>query len=591
MLYENSTWPFWHQEGRRLHTLEAHAGDLIIGGSNPLRLQSMTNTNTNDTASAVAQIIRLVEAGAELVRLTAQGQKEASNLAVIKKTLRTRGVQVPLIADIHFNPAAAEEAARIVEKVRINPGNYTDRNKGQFTFSDAEYANSIERIRDRMLPLIKICKQNGTAMRIGSNHGSLSERIMSRYGDSPEGMVESAMEFIRICEDFNYYNIVLSMKSSNTRVMVQATRLLVQRMSDNGRIYPLHLGVTEAGDGDDGIIKSVAGIGALLADGIGDTIRVSLTGAPEPELPVAKVLKSCFEQSCSFPVMSQLASDDYRPFEYHRRKSDRICGAGAGQQPIVVGDNTINPKPDWIVENDKIILAENEKIEIHTVSSYELKENSHPCLVMLNELPKEGFLEKVAKDKSVIFCLQAKEHSLFDFARNLNTVLNNRGMNTPLIIRHEFSTGDDLIPMVYESAPLFLDGIADGIWINTSDNNQAANSLSFKLLQACRSRFTATEFISCPSCGRTRFNIEDAVKNIRKRTDHLPGITIGVMGCIVNGPGEMADADYGYVGAGKGKITLFKGREAVKKDVPEELAVDELIKLIKTHGDWKDKPE
>jgi (E)-4-hydroxy-3-methylbut-2-enyl-diphosphate synthase len=539
----------------------------------------------------VDQLIRLADAGCDMVRITAQGIKEAANLANIKSRLKIRGYNIPLIADIHFNPAAAETAARIVEKIRINPGNYTDRNQGKVNFSDTEYSEGIDRIRENLKPLIAICRQFGTAVRIGSNHGSLSERIMSRYGDTPEGMVESAIEFIRIFEDLDFRNLVLSMKSSNTRVMVQATRLLVRRMSETGAIYPLHLGVTEAGDGEDGIIKSAAGIGALLADGIGDTIRVSLTGAPEPELPVAKILKQCFEKICEKDTVAAFDTQSYHPYTYSRRDTLKVGDAGGGGQPIVAGYSGELPEADWIRNDTGFFTKHKRQISLQTEETFMEMVGTLNPMVILDRIPSERFLEKAAKESSLIVCLALKDSGSFDFIRTILQLFEKHGICCPVILKASYQETDDIVRIAFEAGPAFIDGLADGLWIEDKLESRKGTHLAFKLLQACRSRFSGTEFISCPSCGRTLFDLEDAVKKIRERTSHLPGITIGVMGCIVNGPGEMADADYGYVGAGKGRITLFKGPQAVKKNVLEAEAVDELIALIKSHGDWKEKSE
>jgi len=519
----------------RFKTTEVNIGDVPLGANNPIRIQSMTNTDTMDTLSTVEQTLRMVRAGCEYVRITAQGIKEAENLAVIKNELRKHGCKVPLIADIHFNPTAAEVAARIVEKVRINPGNYTDKKHFQkVDYTESEYQEEIERIRERILPLIKICKEYGTAMRIGTNHGSLSDRIISRYGDTPLGMVESALEYIRICRDSDYHNLVLSMKSSNVRVMVQACRLLVSRMKAEGMNYPLHLGVTEAGDGEDGRIKSVAGIGTLLGDGIGDTIRVSLTEAPENELSVARMLVQHYQNNdARFPLDFE-GKIPVNPYEYLKRKT-KTMGSVGGDRPMAVVTHAGDIPSGVIVANQK---------------------------------NNAGF-------------------------RKLFFDLINHNDLTPVIIHRYFSDcAADKFQFLATSeiAPLLIDGLGDGIWLEADGiSPEIVERTAYSILQATRSRITKTEYIACPSCGRTLYDIQETLKKIRKRTSHLKNLKIAVMGCIVNGPGEMADADYGYVGAGKGKITLYKKKEVIRKNIPQTEAVEALITLIKESGDWEEK--
>lgn len=544
-----------------LKTREVKIGNIPVGGDNPIRIQSMTNTNTLDTEATVGQVIELVKAGCEYVRITTQGIKEAENLKNIKDLLQQKGISVPLIADVHFNPKVAELAAGIVEKVRINPGNYVDKPRGKTFFTEKEYNDEIIRIKERIEPLIQICKAHGTALRIGSNHGSLSERIMSRYGDTPEGMVESALEFVRICRELDFHNLVLSMKSSNTRVMVYSTRLLVHKMKQERMNYPIHLGVTEAGAGDDGRIRSAVGIGSLLEDGIGDTIRVSLTENPVNEIPVVKALIERY----NFLSLHSNLKKDYQhpnPFEYQRRKTTSVGSIGGTKPPVVVGY-------DFNIKQKNIKFADPSNIT-------------------------DEQIEKLKKDKNAILVLEGDQTSGIHDRRKTFYNLMKRGCMTPVIIKRSYSNlsrSDLLINSAIDFGGLLIDGLGDGIWLQSDDtiDNQSLNEMALDILQASRVRFSKTEFIACPSCGRTLFDIEERLKEIRKKTGHLKNLKIGVMGCIVNGPGEMADADYGYVGAGPGKITLYKGRDVVKKNIDEELALETLIMLIKDNGDWKEK--
>lgn len=640
---------------QRMVTREVRVGDVALGGNHPIRVQSMTTTDTMDTMATVAQSIRMIEAGCEYVRITAPSINEARNLESIKKELRNRGYQTPLIADIHFTPNAAELAARIVEKVRVNPGNYADRKKFEtIDYTDSEYHAELDRIRERFSPLVKICKEYGTAMRIGTNHGSLSDRIMSRYGDSPTGMVESAMEFLRICEDLSYHNIVLSMKSSNPQVMVQAYRLLITRMQAEGMNYPLHLGVTEAGEGEDGRIKSAAGIGTLLEDGIGDTIRVSLTEDPEFEIPVAKALVARYQNRASHASIVPLREDailPYSPLEYNRRKTRATGNIGAQHVPVVIADYSTKEKitpaslfPSgyhYAVASDKWNLSDQACDYVYcgdTIADFEIpgtlgliyncqtwKNIESPVraypLFCGNEYFEAGYkssqLNFVAVDASVIFdsskqflskikndpsvVLIADTFHLHGMAdqRRIFIELMDQGVDVPVIIKRNYrELSEDTLQLhaSTDAGALLLDGFGDGLWIKAPGivSEKTLNSLAFGILQACRTRISKTEYISCPSCGRTLFDLQETTAKIRSRTDHLKGIKIGIMGCIVNGPGEMADADYGYVGVGPGKITLYKGKEVVKKNIEAAVAVDELIGLIKEHGDWSEpalKPE
>lgn len=623
----------------RYKTREVKIGDIPLGGSNPIRIQSMTTTDTMNTIATVEQTIRMVEAGCEYVRITAPSMNEAQNLDEIKKELRRRGYNVPLIADIHFTPNAAELAARIVEKVRINPGNYVDKKKFEvIEYTDAGYEEEIDRIREKFTPLVKICKEYGTAMRIGTNHGSLSDRIMSRYGDTPLGMVESALEFLRICADNNYHQIVLSMKASNTQVMVQAYRLLIRKMEEEGMNYPLHLGVTEAGDGEDGRIKSAVGIGALLEDGLGDTIRVSLTEDPEFEAPVAISLASRYTDRTSHPEIKEVTLNPIDPFVYTRRASDEMIGTGGTNVPRVVADlsevsisrpNDLNqigyfydePTDKWNMTDsapDFIYMGRNllpfdipnglraiyeakfwteqnlfgKGHPYYTMAEYISDHENAPlfCFVemKLNDLTEKN-LKLLKQEKSVIpVFVTNNPHGMAEQRRMFIEFLNN-GVSAPVIIRRHYSVNDETfrIHSSTDAGALLIDGLGDGLWLNCSGlSPKDINRITFGILQASRVRISKTEYIACPSCGRTLFDLVETTDKIRKRTEHLKGIKIAIMGCIVNGPGEMADADYGYVGSGPGKITLYRGKNIVKRNVSSENAVNELIELIREDGNW-----
>ena len=625
---------------KRFKTREVMIGDLALGGDNPIRLQSMTTTDTMDTAATVAQSIRMIEAGCEIVRITAPSIKEAQNLENIRKELRNRGYNTPLVADIHFTPNAAELAARIVEKVRVNPGNYADKKKFEhIDYTDFAYEAELERIRERFTPLVKICKEYGTAMRIGTNHGSLSDRIMSRYGDSPLGMVESAMEFLMIAEENNFYNLVLSMKSSNTQVMVQAYRLLVSKMIDKGMNYPLHLGVTEAGEGEDGRIKSAVGIGTLLEDGLGDTIRVSLTEEPEFEIPVAKALVDRYKNRENHSPFPEIKSYPIDPYNYSRRKSNSVNNLGADNVPRVVLDfsqiplenpavlhragysysvpldkwNLSDQACDYIYTGKQIpafdvpgtlglivdlaawesnrfnhfpLLSSNEYI-VSNLENFQLKFVS----LKLSELNAE-FIAKLQNDTHAVLVVSTENTHAMPEIRRFFVLCMEHGIENPIIIKRNYNHPDLSEFQIHAASDLgglLIDGLGDGIWLSAENDLPSirnTNQTAFGILQAARVRISKTEYISCPSCGRTLFDLQETTAKIRKRTDHLKGLKIGIMGCIVNGPGEMADADFGYVGTGIGKITLYKGKEVVKRNVPAEQAVDELIQLIKDNGKW-----
>ncbi len=653
----------------RLKTREVSIGGLLMGNGHPIRVQTMTTTDTMDTIATVEQSIRCIEAGAELVRITAPSKKEAENLLHIKNELRKRGYHTPLVADIHFTPNAAEIAARIVEKVRVNPGNYVDKKKfEQIDYTDAEYLEEIDRIREKFTPLVRICKEHGTAMRIGTNHGSLSDRIMSRYGDTPTGMVESAMEFLRIARDENFHQIVLSMKASNPQVMVQAYRLLVQQMFTSfGECYPLHLGVTEAGDGEDGRIKSAAGIGTLLEDGIGDTIRVSLTEDPEFEIPVCKDLvkrySSPLAQISSIPTVQRIP---YDPFSYQRRNSFAVGNIGQQQVPVVIADlshlKIIEPADlkkvgySYDASTDKWNISDTAADYIftgHAVLDFELPGTlcvlvypatweqvaNHPSYVPLfstsgylsaeyksdrmNIVMIDCFsddtgindftgLDELANDPAVVLALSSRSKNAMPAVRRMFIELMNRKINNPVILicdSNHRTTDEHLIHFATECGALLLDGMGDGISLGmtsesyshagkeptaTSGRNYAQfsgpeefmNATAFGILQATRTRISKTEYISCPSCGRTLFDLQETTARIRKVTHHLKGVKIAIMGCIVNGPGEMADADFGYVGSGPGKITLYKGKDIMKRNIDSDIAVQELINLLKENDAW-----
>jgi (E)-4-hydroxy-3-methylbut-2-enyl-diphosphate synthase len=626
-------------EYSRFVTREVSVGGLIIGGSAPIRVQSMTTTDTLDTKLTVEQSIRMIEAGCELVRITAPSIKEAENLANIKRELRSRGYETPLVADIHFTPNAAELAARIVEKVRVNPGNYADKKKFEhIDYTNDSYEAELERIRNRFTPLIKICKEFGTAMRIGTNHGSLSDRIMSRYGDSALGMVESAMEFLKIAEENNYHNIVLSMKSSNTQVMVQAYRLLVNRMIQEGMNYPLHLGVTEAGEGEDGRIKSATGIATLLEDGLGDTVRVSLTEEPEFEIPVAKTLVARYENRKGHKEIPRAQSWPIDPYNYERKISRESGIIGGENVPRVIADlskvvidNPAKffslgyaysvPLDKWNLRDTACDFIYIGKQSIHfelpgtlgIIQDYEFwdKDKSahyplfnaekylnteapssmHFVLATLWDL-NESLIEKLAQNKNAVLIAETNNLHAMPELRRLAVECLLKNLDCPIIFKREIEA-DDLASFQLHAASdlggLLIDGLGAGIFLSSSNvslHSKDINLTAFGILQASRVRISKTEYISCPSCGRTLFDLQETTAKIRKRTDHLKGLKIGIMGCIVNGPGEMADADFGYVGTGVGKITLYKGKEVVKRNVPSNEAVDELIDLIKANHKW-----
>lgn len=636
----------------RRKTRVVDIGGIPMGGDYPIRVQSMTTVDTMNTLGSVEQCIRMIESGCEYIRITAPSLKEAENLGNIRKELEVRGYKTPLIADIHFTPNAAELAAKLVQKVRVNPGNYADKKKFEnIEYTDTTYQAELNRIRDRFVPLVKICKEYGTAMRIGTNHGSLSDRILSRYGDTPLGMVESALEFIRICEDLNFYNLVVSMKASNTQVMVQAYRLLVQKLEEEKlQPYPLHLGVTEAGEGEDGRVKSAVGIGTLLEDGLGDTVRVSLTEDPEFEAPVAKMLIDRYTNRKDHKEIKPIEVSPVNPYQYFRRNTLETNTLGGSNVPRVIMDfshvkdlqmedlknigHFYLPLPDKWNMNDlgsDFIYSGDMKIPFmlpnglkeilnyETWKKHEDRLNKFPMLTGDEYLGNPGklhaslnfikvnykhmndaFYAKVKNDPTAVLIVTTQNLHAMAALRRLFFYLMENDVKAPVIIQRQFENMPEEQLQLYASTDaggLLVDGLGDGILLSTELNTfsdketqlnhlKTLNSLSFGILQAARTRMSKTEYISCPSCGRTLFDLQETTAMIRKRTDHLKGIKIGIMGCIVNGPGEMADADYGYVGVGKDKIALYRGQNVVKKAVPSDKAVDELIELIREDGKW-----
>ena len=648
-------------EYSRRKTITVNIGDVPMGSDFPIRVQSMTTIDTMDTLGSVEQTIRMIESGCEYVRITAPSVKEAQNLEIIRKELRSRGYYVPLVADIHFTPNAAELAARLVEKVRINPGNYADKKRFEnIDYTESGYQDELDRIRTKFLPLVNICKEYGTAMRIGTNHGSLSDRILSRYGDTPLGMVESALEFLRICEDENYYNIVLSMKASNTQVMVEAYRLLCKKLHEEGlKPYPLHLGVTEAGEGEDGRIKSAVGIGTLLEDGLGDTVRVSLTEDPEFEAPVARALIDRYsnrkETLTSIPnfirnsssAIHYLSDSPINPFQYHRRQTHEVANFGGHNVPRVIADYSqievvehddlkpvghyYIPLPDkWTMNDlgvDYIYTGKNpakymlpmglkEILDFDAWNQGEDKINKYPLMsveqfkqvvskhdslnfvkLTLADLDID-LMNQLKRDQQIVLCMATdNSHAMPELRRLFFELINNQ-ITIPVVIVRKYQVlpqSDFQLFSAVDCGGLLIDGFGDGIMLKLPDLlnksellniSKSYNSTAFGILQAARTRMSKTEYISCPSCGRTLFDLQETTALIRKRTEHLKGIKIGIMGCIVNGPGEMADADYGYVGVGKDKIALYRGQEVIKKSVHSDNAVNELIDIIKEDGVW-----
>ena len=573
-------------------------GTLLLGGKNPVRVQSMANTDTNDIENSVAQCIRIVEAGGEIVRFTTQGIREAESIGKIHAALREQNYTVPLVADIHFNANAADVAAKNVEKVRINPGNYVGSIKigDPSDYTEREFATEYEKIRSRFIPFLNICKEHGTTIRLGVNHGSLSERMMNRYGDTSRGMVESCMEFLNICREENFNRVVISMKTSNTVMMVQTVRLLVDEMEKADLHFPLHLGVTEAGDGEDGRIKSSVGIGALLADGIGDTIRVSLSEEPEIEIPVGRLLVSYISDRTNQDQIIATESNLLSRYEYSRRKTHAVANIGGDNVPVVIAssDGSYAVVPDYILSDKKVLGLNGESYPLYAVENIKALPQDTAEIKFLNlkypDLNPE--ILGLLKERTDLVVLLHTHHSngVGEQRAFFHTLLN-AGLTVPVILCREY-TENELQYLQIKSAAdlgvLFIDGFGDGIFLQNKGtiSVEAINSVAFGILQASRVRVTKTEFISCPSCGRTMFNLQTVVARVKARTSHLTGLKIGIMGCIVNGPGEMADADYGYVGAGRGKVSLYKKKECLERNIPEDEAVGKLIDLIKVNGDW-----
>lgn len=612
----------------RRKTGVVHIGGTPLGGDFPIRVQSMTNTSTMDTDACVAQTLRIAEAGGDYVRLTTQGVREAENMRLINTGVREAGCNVPLVADVHFNPKVADVAALYAEKVRVNPGNYVDaaRTFKHIAYTDEEYAQELKKIEERFVPFLHICRENHTAVRIGVNHGSLSDRIMSRYGDTPAGIVESCMEFLRICVKENFTDVVISIKASNTVVMVQSVRLLVQVMEQEGMDFPLHLGVTEAGDGEDGRIKSAVGIGALLTDGIGDTVRVSLSEAPEAEIPVArKLVDHVTARACAMMIPAQ-AADDFDYVHPVRRKTRAVKNIGGDNVPVVIADRMdlaasgelknfrAHPDlcPDYIYCGRNLPPKEEREEAAYIVDAdvWTGEENTYPAFPC-NMLPLMGqcpadlkflFVSYGASTDEVRACLkyhpevvvisQSNHQNRLGEHRALIHELTREGLQNPVVVFQHYAhrqeeKEDFQIESAADMGALLFDGLCDGIYLynNGTLDHASIDATAFGILQAARLRTTKTEYISCPGCGRTLYDLQDTIARIKQATAHLKGLKIGIMGCIVNGPGEMADADYGYVGAARGKVSLYKKKECVEMNIPAEEAVDKLLKLIRENGD------
>ena len=606
---------------KRRQTSEVNIGGVPLGGKYPIRIQSMTCTNTNDVENSAKQVMELSDAGAAYVRLTAQGVREAENLLLIKTFVKNKGYVTPLVADIHFNPRAAEAAAKNVEKVRINPGNFVDKIK---TFSDLSYTNDeykqeLEKIEEKLLPLLDICKKNKVALRLGVNHGSLSDRIMSRYGDTPQGMVESCMEFLHICVKHKFKDIVISMKTSNTIVMNEAIKLLVETMNKSELQFPLHLGVTEAGDGEDGRIKSAVGIGALLSDGFGDTIRVSLSEDPIMELPVANAIVNYITQREGHTPIIGKRNIAHDPFKKGRRQSIAVGNIGGENKPIVISDRRkqdikfdVHFSPDYIYVGNKLDTKINHSIPIIIdIEFWKKQANMFPLatkdnlfllrgasastkflLLTYGQLDHE-VIELLRAQKNIVVIAESNHQNPIGELKAFMHKMLNADVTNPVVIKRnyeEYELDNLQIKSAIDLGAILLDGFGDGITLyNGRDISSATiDKTLFTILQASRLRTSKTEYISCPSCGRTLFDLQSTVALIKKNTFHLTHLKIGIMGCIVNGPGEMADADYGYVGAEKGKVSLYKKKECIKKNISSENAVEELISLIKENNDWVD---
>lgn len=582
---------------------QIQVGKVNVGGNNQVRVQSMANTDTNDTENSVAQCMRIVDAGGEIVRFTAQGIREAENLKNIHAALREKGYEVPLVADIHFNANAADVAAQYVEKVRVNPGNFVSAIKSTTDdYTADEYEAEHQKIKQRFKQLLDICKAHNTAIRIGVNHGSLSERMMNKWGDTPRGMVESCMEFLKIARDENFHDIVISMKTSNSVMMVHTVRLLVSDMEKEGLTYPLHLGVTEAGDGEDGRIKSAAGIGALLNDGIGDTIRVSLSEEPEFEIPVGRMLVDHIQSKINHPKIDADEFPAYNRFEFVRRSTSAVGNIGGENVPVVImnADGNYATVPDYLINNEEIMGQNGEKYPVYLSSQLHEIETASSEIVFVRVIYSalnDELIALLKRKSNVVLILSSAHQNAVGEMRALFHRLLIEGVLTPVILsrKYHFNSLQELqVKAAADLGVMFIDGFGDGILLEnvstekTGISVEQVNSVAFGILQATRMRVTKTEFISCPSCGRTMFNLQTVIARIKARTSHLKGLKIGIMGCIVNGPGEMADADYGYVGAGRAKVSLYKKKECIQRSIPEDEAVDRLIDLIKANGDWHD---
>lgn len=603
---------------KRRVSSEVCIGDTPLGGKYPIRIQSMTNTSTMDTEASVAQCIRIIHAGADYVRLTAQGVREAENLANVRNALTQQGYHTPLVADIHFNPKAADAAACVVEKVRINPGNFVDsaRTFTRLEYTDEEYRDELQKIRDRFLPFLEICRQHRTAVRIGVNHGSLSDRIMSRYGDTPQGMVESCLEFLRLCKETGFHDVAISIKASNTIVMVKTVRLLVAAMEKENMFYPLHLGVTEAGDSEDGRIKSAVGIGTLLADGIGDTIRVSLSEDPEKEIPVARKLVQYISGRDGHAPIDGATAHGFEYSRMEKRQTRTVGNIGSAHVPVVISSTPDAPDEPltadylYIGTSDPTLYSDKQSV-ISDLSVYRPSPGCYPLFhiseiaqIATTEAPLK-FLEMNYADlnQSVLLVLKNEQNLVVIlYSDHQNPVGEQRaffhrlidaGCDVPVILKSSYRENDDEELQLKAGADfgaLLLDGFGNGLFLENHQLTDLHHEVAYmySVLQATRSRISKTEYISCPSCGRTLFDLQSAIARIKAATSHLTGLKIGIMGCIVNGPGEMADADYGYVGAGRGKISLYKSKICLEKNIPEELAVEKLVELIKQHGDWRE---
>ena len=603
---------------RRLAT-NVRIGNITLGSNHPIMVQTMTNTNTLDTQASVEQCERIIASGAELIRLTAQGVREAENLQNIRLALHEKGYTTPLSADIHFNPRAAEAAAERVEKVRINPGNFVDkvRTASELEYTDKEYEQELAKIRARFVPFLNICKTHGTAVRIGVNHGSLSARIMSRYGDTPEGMVESCMEYLRIAVDERFTNVVISMKSSNTLLMTKAVRLLVEKMNEENIHFPLHLGVTEAGDGDDGRIKSAVGIGALLSDGIGDTIRVSLSEDPENEIPVAqKMVEYISERQNHKPIEAEAYPNFHSTSVFYKRETNAVECIGGDFVPIVISDRkdseNLNVNLDFVpdfmyIGNDWLapfppdvkIIADYEMwnaligdYPLFTIDNIEKMTNCHATIKFLQlSYPQlsEKIISLLKNDNKTVIILTTSHINGVGEQRAFFHKLLIENCRVPVVIQRSYAENkieNIQIKAGIDIGTLLLDGFGNGVMLGNTHTHLNTDACAFGILQAARVRTSKTEFISCPGCGRTLFDLQKTIALVKKHFSHLKHLKIGIMGCIVNGPGEMADADYGYVGAARGKISLYKKKECIEKNIPETEAVEKLIELIKANGDW-----